>query len=61
MGLGEGGYPVGIEDVEIQAELDTKYLSLQFHLPKERSSSKFARFFFNQNVFKHTVKQTDEF
>ena len=43
---GEGGHSAGIEYMGIQTELETKFLSLQFHLPKERIFSKFLRFFF---------------
>lgn len=41
-----GGHPAGREDVAIQAELETKYLSLQFCLPKERNLLKVFKVFF---------------
>ena len=58
-----GGCPAGREDVAIQAELETKYLSLQFCLPRERNLFKVFKvfFFFNQKVLKHTLKQNDQF
>lgn len=41
-----GGRPAGREDVAIQAELETKYLSLQFCLPRERNLFKVFKVFF---------------